>query len=177
MIKGKSTKRILAFMIGLNILIFSAFGVVIYTMQNKEKNIQGAVNELEKYSGGQKETSYLKRTLDGLSEEKAKFDLYFITSQDIVRFIEQIENLGKEANATVKISNVQVEGINALKVDFTGSGTFPRIFHLISLIEALPFEIVIDKFNLSKENIKDAPPGEANWSAEISITLKGFLNK
>lgn len=177
MIKGRKTKQILGLMIGLNILVFSVCGVVVYTMQNKEKDIQRAVNELAKYSEGQKETSYLKRTLDGLAKERAKLDLYFITNRDIVRFIEQIETLGAEAGAPVKITSVEVESISSLNIDFTSSGTFSQLFHLASLLESLPFEVVINRFNISKESVKDISPKETKWSAEFSIALKGFLNK
>jgi hypothetical protein len=177
MIKGNKTKKILALLIGLNFLVFLICGAAIYTMQNKEVSIQKSVNELSKYSVGQKETSYLKRTLDYLGEERAKLDLYFITSRDIVRFIEQIERLGVAAKAPVNISSVEVEGINALRVDFTAGGSFSQIFYLASLIEALPFEVVINKFNLSKESVKEVSSKDTNWSAEFSITLKGFLNK
>ncbi len=177
MIKGNRTKQILALMIGLNILVFSVCGIAIYTMNGKEKSIQTSVNDLGKYSTGQKETSYLKRTLDDLSEERIKLDLYFITNRDIVRFIEQIETLGLEAKAPVKISNVEVEGVNSLKVDFTSSGSFSEIFYLANLIEKLPFEIVVNKFNISKESVKEVSTKDTNWSAEFSITLKGFLDK
>lgn len=164
-------------MIGLNILVFSVCGIAIYTMKGKEKSIQTSVNELGKYSVGQKEISYLKRTLDDLSEERIKLDLYFITNRDIIRFIEQIETLGLEANAPVKISNVEVEGMNALKVDFTASGSFSDIFYLATLVEKLPFEVVVNKFNISKESVKEISQKNTNWSGEFSITLNGFLDK
>ena len=101
-----------------------------------------------------KETRILstKNILITTEKERAKLDNYFIEESSVVSFIERLESLGRLSGAKITLTSVDTDKKrkNVLRVDLKASGKFENVYYLLSLIEALPFEINVNRFVMGK---------------------------
>lgn len=99
------------------------------------------------------------------SYQKIKPDIdsvngYFITKDEEVRFIENIESLARENKLEVEISsiniekdqNIQKDGLEYLVIKVNTRGSWEGTYKFFGLIEMMPYHIFINKFSISKQD-------------------------
>lgn len=118
----------------------------------------------------------LESQIDKIREDKKKIDSVFLKEEDIVKFIETLEDLGKKTDILIKISSAEIgKGSENPKLRISANGSFQDIFHYIILLENLPNQIAFDNLNLVKKSSGDEKNGE--WESGIEISIMSFLNK
>lgn len=113
------------------------------------------------------ENQRLKNNIDEIrsSYEKIKPDIdsvngYFITKDEEVGFIENIESLAKENKLEVEITSINIEkdpelaknNLEYLVVKVNTKGFFDGTYKFLSLVEMLPYHMFINKFSISKQD-------------------------
>lgn len=172
----KSTKVLCS--IGIILVVFSITLYVLgYNMVQKEY-IKVSDLILQSKQGVQ-ETEQLQSTKHLINETKTqreKLDKYFITADEIVVFIEQIESLGEFTGVSFDLSSVDAvnENGDALLLKFTTYGSWQDTYYLLALIESLPYNIDIERVRIIKEKSKD---NTAQWRGDFNIKLNSFINK
>lgn len=118
----------------------------------------------------------LKKTLASIQAEEPVLNSYFIDANDIVPFLETIEDYGRKTNVTVKFNSVDIkQSPAALSVLLVSKGTFTDLYHFISLVEAAPYQFTVTSANLqlgTSDTIidpKGVPP--VLWDANISLSV------
>ncbi len=118
-----------------------------------------------------------------LNTESKRLELesHFVTSDELVSFIEYIESLDTISGGTLVIDEVDVgdeQGEPVLKVSLSASGKYKEIYKLLSLIETMPYEVSIPTFDLSVADIVSgagASSVESEWNAEIDFMVISYL--
>lgn len=94
--------------------------------------------------------------------------------------MEAIEALARESGTAVEVIGVSIRETQTgpekvpketdpdalLRLDLDVSGTFPDLFHLLSLIEQLPYAVALDQFGIEREE-----GGGALWGGAWSIRV------
>ncbi len=71
---------------------------------------------------------------------------FFVTSENFLQFVEQIEASARQADVMLKINRVEEEP--AIKVGFSGSGAYPAVRQFEALLENLPYGLVFVNLSL-----------------------------
>lgn len=112
----------------------------------------------------------LESQSEKLKTDAQKIEPVFLKEENIVGFIENLENLGKDAGVSVELSAVRMDEKNskAPHFDLILKGSFNALFHYIVLLENLPYQIIFEKLNMSS--------GDKTWEARTGIILSSFIS-
>lgn len=115
----------------------------------------------------------MKELLADLDEELKKIDTYFIASDGVVNFLEELESFGRISSASVEVNSVSVEDgegtaslpYNRLRIEFVSEGSWSALMRLISLLETFPAGITMHRSQLERL------PNSVLWQGHISFTV------
>ncbi len=145
-------------------------------VKNQRESAKGTIKNSSILKKKIQEVKLLESQIDKIKEDKKKIDSIFLMEEDIVKFIETLEDLGKKTGILIKISSAEIgKGSENPKIRISANGSFQNIFHYILLLENMPNQIVFDNLNLVKKASDSEKKGE--WEADIEISIKSFLNK
>ncbi len=111
--------------------------------------------------------------------DRARLRSYFVSSSDVVGFIEKLEDLGTQTGSTVSISNVAADDMSGLpqgalgavqaRVDITGQ--WSSIMRALMLSESLPYKSTVSSVHLGSSGgaSSDKDP-KTIWHVSYSIT-------
>jgi hypothetical protein len=101
------------------------------------------------------EQNNLERTIEITENERKELGKYFLSSRNVVSFLEEIESYGQISNTKLEIKNVEYDNEGeTLKFKITGQGYYSDVYHLLLVLENAPYEFHFNEilFNLgSKE--------------------------
>jgi len=141
------------------LLALSALGVAVWLAATLSKE-NTALSELryEYESAVQRNTyaSSVRSLLRDIEDERDK--LYEISSElDPVDIIKFVENVGKTAGTSVIINAVspgtapeEDPTLSSFLITLNSEGSFKQLFHLVTLLETLPFPSEIEKVRFEK---------------------------
>lgn len=118
-------------------------------------------------------------TVEQLEEEINKIDSYFVEADDVVGFINLLEQRAKDQNVSVETTNVSIEEPpedllygEILEVSVLVTGSWNSVMQYIHLIENLPYDIWITSTNLSLERDTDTEEEEVfHWEADVTLRV------
>lgn len=167
----------------LGVYIFAGFFV-----KNLLKSTAENLSQLAALNRKDQNVQTLRRSLKNTEENRALLNTYFVSEDNIVGFLEKIEEMGPISGTTVTLQNVNQEGNpKNLVLLVKASGPFSNIMTLTKLFEQAPYGIVVDKLYLNKiinptEAVATGATGkdikkeirEIQWEADITIRLISF---
>ncbi|MBI2610228.1 hypothetical protein HYW53_03625 [Candidatus Giovannonibacteria bacterium] len=115
----------------------------------------------------------ITNTLDDLNEEKEMLDKLFITDENLVHFIEDLEEIARLSGINLKVTSAT--GIlNAAELgpsfQLEASGSFSGLLRYSFLLENMPYQMIMDKINFRKE------AGESgNWKTYYTFRLISYI--
>ncbi len=132
------------------------------------------------------EAKSLERTLKTIETERAILDNHFIKSSDVAIFLDMIENLAPEVNATAEVTQVDIAPDNqSISVGLKADGTFEALYKFIRLIENSRYQIELTNMSMQKIGVVAAVPAEGTeevptestvkWSAIFQIKLLSYI--
>lgn len=169
-------KKLILIVVAVFILNISAFlgCLSLFSMvKNQRESVKETIRNsviLEKKIQGVK---LLESQIDKIKENKEKIDSVFLKEEDMIKFIEILEGLGKKTGVFVKISSAEIgKGSDNPRFRITTRGPFQNIFHYIVLLENLPNQIAFDNLNFIKKAGGDEKNSE--WESDIEISVISF---
>lgn len=106
-------------------------------------------------------------------ENRELIDKTFIKFGDEADFLENIENLATTTKVEIKVFSFEQKD-KTLHLLMQTRGTFSRNYLFLSLLESLPYEIVVNK--ISMEKLKE----EANlnrWETHYDVSVLSYIEK
>jgi len=102
-------------------------------------------------------------------EDRAELDTLFVSDDDVVGFIREIEILGQVAGVSVIVKTVAViddesKFAETLSLRLENEGSWANSMHFLSLVEALPYFIFIDRYNINKG-------GSGEWTSGFDLNV------
>lgn len=151
------------------------YGYFFYTIIAENEKTSLLRGEIELREKEENRSLSERNLIRGTEEERQTLNGYFINSNSIVSFIERLEALGRASNVGMTLSSVDIDKNrkNVLKINLRVSGSFQGIYYLISLIEAMPYEIEVNRFSLSRSA---GQTFTKKWEGETSFELLSFIS-
>lgn len=116
----------------------------------------------------------VKRQMKRLALEREELQEYFFKEEDIVKLLEQLEDLARHADIDMVVttaSPVDVQGKTVFRAGMKVEGSWQDCMYFIGLLEALPLRIEVTKVNLS------GGESSGRWTGEVSLDLLSFVPK
>jgi hypothetical protein len=113
--------------------------------------------------------------------KREALDVYFINSQEIVSFIEEIEQAGRRTNVSLEFNFVNIrdtESGGVLVMEFETFGSFREIFYFLQLVENLPARTSLSTFLLNQDIPRDTVVRKESdtWRAVFTVKVWSFEN-
>ncbi len=137
------------------------------------------------------------RVQGALREEKdaiASLRSLFLSSSNIIPFVESIESLGRALPVGLSLSSVTLApSKDALLARLSAHGNFVELYRMLAIIEALPYKTVIGDTQLiyggadsrgllvashgnpKEQSSHDGKDTRPQWSLSVAITVKSIL--
>ena len=176
---SSKTKQILMGTIVLVIAVFVLYIMLFLNLKEKNNNISVLTNEVDTVLQKEIKLRSVKYLIKDTEDERADLDSHFVIDDEVINFIEIIENLGMDSGAKIEVTNVSVSSTNKeaadqiniselLYLDFKIEGRFAQMFHFLSILEKLPFKIDILRVNFGRIPNEDGKI--KSWNGFFSIT-------
>tara|TARA_Y100000310_G_scaffold208118_1_gene208640 strand:+ start:4699 stop:5277 length:579 start_codon:yes stop_codon:yes gene_type:complete len=127
----------------------------------------------------------LKKTIEGSIEEINTIDSYFIKNEtETVQLLEKIEYLANTlsiiATINIDVGNYQSDAMGslpAIRLRIGAEGSFVKIYQFLTLIENLPYKIVVSETSIRRSSeartIGAGAFTGSRWSMDISASVVG----
>jgi Tfp pilus assembly protein PilO len=157
------------------VLSLGAYALWYSMVTAKSAEASSLAAQIATQSNASAKVAQAKEEISQLSSQEATINQYFIATNDVVPFLEQIQSIGKFLGADVKVVSVSaVPGTpyGHLDLSLTITGSFDAVSRTVGAIEYEPYDTSITNFSLSAT----PDPGAAtstlpDWTgnAEFSI--------
>ncbi|MCI0532813.1 hypothetical protein L0Y49_01180 [bacterium] len=169
--RDRTTQKIFALAIALNVGALSLFGFEWVFLENKIEQNEAMLKELQALSLRDDTTRDLEFFFDNTAEERARLETFFINRESVLDFIEEIESLGRHAGVTLTIESVGKRD-DTLEIAVFGEGSFENVLYFSALMEHTPYRIVFP--SISFERKKET--GNDLWDVRGTIRLISFVD-
>jgi hypothetical protein len=189
-----SVKQILILVSVLFLLVLGGYYYIFYIIKNKNEKISTFSQEIELYSQRESLRKATEKTADDLSEKITKLESYFLHKDELVPFIEKIEDSGKRMNVSVSIISVNLDeslkGAQAKNGErfvlrLNTKGSWSNVVKFVSYLENLPYKIFVSRVSFIKDSAlkpffitEDGPKAvsfendtASTWSANIEMSV------
>lgn len=167
---------ILSVFIILDIILGGVYWFELEVVESKTAEAFQAETSADNYSNKEGGIAVLQKKVKETSDLRAAFNAHFITTDDRVAFIEKVESLGAIASTSVKITDIRdVPDEYRLELDLTSVGSFGENMKLISLLENLPYRVVIEKVFFRQTGGGQDVDAQPQWEARFSLAIIGYL--
>ncbi len=168
------TKLIIACVVaGLMALLY--FGVY-WGHQYAQNAVDQSEREAQEAQAEQLSASEIKALLADTKSEQLTIGTFFLTSDRVVDFLEELEHLATSTNLesqTNSVTDASWEGLEsskweALSVSLSTKGSWQNSYRFLGLLERLPYRSSITRVTLQKI---EEEKGSASWQADISLLV------
>jgi Tfp pilus assembly protein PilO len=126
--------------------------------KSKRDNIENLATFMERYQ-----------------QDIGELESHFVTSKDVVSFLDLMEGLGNKVGATSEVTLIDVpKDQSYLTVEIKASGNFESIYKFISLLENSPYELEIMSMRMDSNSQTE---GQNSWSSVLKIKLLSFVQE
>lgn len=153
--------------------ILAAYGfwyTVVGKASAESAELAGQIRELSQESA---RVASAKEALVSLAADESAVNQYFVRQEDVVPFLEGVENTGKALGATVEVVSVAAEtanGRNRIKLSLKISGSFDSVLRTLGALEYGPYDSSIT--NLAFDTVPtDSEGAPVRWTAAASFVI------
>jgi hypothetical protein len=182
--ENKFLKKFLILLAVLAVLLLAVFVYVYFDIKNRNENVYILNSDLATEIQKQEYMSSMEKLVNDSEGDVGLMNNSVIKSDGSVVFIENIENLAKDNNLSIKIDSLQYEdntqasssGMTTLKVSASASGGWRDSYNFLTQIESLPFKVKVNNYSLESSNdrMEIAPNKYSNdkvWQSRFDINV------
>ncbi len=115
-----------------------------------------------------------KKTLEETANKRSELDALFLTPEDVIDFIGNIEGWGTAIGVKTTLSGLREEGGKSLSFSVQAEGTFERVMNFIELLENIPYDAHINSVNLVNQGGGDSKSG-SSWRGTFSVRVDSYV--
>ncbi len=167
--KNKKTIILIVFIFILNISVFAGWFYLFSTIRGNMVEIVNTRRDLALVEKKMESRRSLKDMINGLSKERKKINSVFFNTDTMVNFIESLEGMARQTGVSLEFNSITIN-----KKTKTGplfrfqlSGDFGKVFRYFSLLENMPFPVIVKKAHIKTEN--------KEWVADFDVVLTTFV--
>jgi len=175
----KQLRFSVAILLVINVLVVIGYAFLFGFILQTKDSIVASVSKLDTEQLREQQLKILRDGFQKTERKREALDTYFINSQEIVSFIEEIEEASRYANVALEFNFVNIrdtETGGALVLEFETFGSFREIFYFLQFVENLPVRMSLSTFLFDR----DIPRGTAvrkesdTWHAVFTINVLSF---
>ncbi len=163
---SRRTKKILAVFLIADAILVTSWVFSYRALLASADRAGGLAQEIFERQEKEKGLNFMQQIVEETAEQRAVLSNYFISQNEEVNYLEEVERWAKQADVRPTINSADIKG-DVLALNYTVRGSFADIFYFINLQEASPFKIDVQKLNLEKR--------EAGWEANFTVNLLSFI--
>jgi hypothetical protein len=119
--------------------------------------------------------------LKDIEKDTEKISATFLNSETIVKFIEELESINQKTGTNLLVRVINLPNQSETKApyfEFQIRGSFRGLFQYLILLENVPYQITIDRVNLTRPTAEELDKNEkiGNWRADFKVTLLSYEN-
>ncbi len=172
--KHTKTTFLLILNIFLALFLISAFIFFFQVIKHKNQHASATLTTLATRVAMKDNSTAVMEAVKNAKESRTTLTNYFLDPTTIDTFVNQIEELGTEANAKLLVKNVAVSTIrkNTISIDFSLVGTFPQVVHALALVEHMPYQVHLKTMYINKTTAApDASVDGKKSKSTVSLPL------
>mgnify|MGYP001565393044 FL=1 len=138
-------------------------------------------------SSRKNEIQTLATKLLDLNDKIEKTDSFILLpgQEELVKFIEKIEVIGKTAGVSLTIDSIEVEPIGSdaptktyeeLNLGLNIVGSFKQVFHFFSLMENLPYHVRIEQVGLTQNMEREGKVEKSIWRGDFIFKVSKLVS-
>jgi Tfp pilus assembly protein PilN len=165
-----STKQALVVAALIAVVALAANYVLFQQIRSKSESIGQLSTEITAKRQQKQRLNAMESLVKQTKEKRARLDSYFVGSDAIVPFLEQLEGFGSSTGAEVAVDSVsrpQRDGdgpIEPLQLTLSAQGEWGDVYHLFRLLETLPYSVTVDRASLSAAGASTQQTATSSWS-------------
>jgi hypothetical protein len=177
---SRGTKKLLIFYAIIIIAALVFYTILFISIREKTIAVSLLSNEIDVVMQREAKLSSIKALVKDTDTERRMLNLYIVGSDEEIGLIEMIEALGNDTGAAIEIISVGIEPLlsnsiesdtaELLRLNFTASGSWKSVFHMLALIESIPFNVTVTQVNLEREADHDKNKSNS-WTGSFSIAV------
>lgn len=168
--KKHITRLIIIFFV-INTALIGVYVYLFYVTESKNSETSVLYAASHQAASDKEKIQNLERALKDTREDREKLSKYFVTKTSAVTFIEQIEKIGKNAGVDLLVTTVSDDAKDggAIQISFSATGGFTHMYHLVALVESMPYKVIVKKADIQK--ISDQ---QGNWRGSFTVMLESL---
>jgi hypothetical protein len=184
----RETKKNIAVLAILNIIIFGLFFYLFISIRQSDEDVSTKLVQIKRWIDRDERLQSVKNLMSETKDQREKIAKIFVQADGSVDFIETVESLGKAAGVKVEIGSVGIDAsrnkigssTESFRFSVKTEGGWANVIHLLGLLESMPFKVSFDNVALSKISIseepslvknKDKPQDASNWSGNFDFSV------
>jgi len=173
-------KRLFVIMSISTLIVFLVYSFFFLHIRAKNRTLSVFINEVDLILQKETRLRSIQTLIKDIKLDMVQLDTYFVR-QDAVDFIETIEELAAFSGTELEITSVSIDDIKdtestvgeLLRLNLEAAGVWQDIFHLLTLIESLPFKVTVTQANLEHVFTRQQEDEEtplSSWKGSFGVT-------
>lgn len=153
------------------LILLGVVGYELYFIKGADTAVRSAIEKADEQIGNDSRARSIVYLQNNSVEELKIADEAILTKEELVTFVESLENMGREIGLSITISSIVKEGNKVststpevVRVAVDAKGPWEESIHFINLLENLPHKIYIDKLDFTTD------AGEWRSSTIVRVT-------
>ena len=148
------------------------YGYVYYQISQSIDHALLARDIVKAGTSDKHESDKISKLHASTTKDRAEIVRHFISSTDVVLFIETIENIGTQAGSVIKMSGLvntaPTNEVGSIRAHVEGHGSWHAIMQTLLLAETLPYMTTVDAVRLNKVDVHSA---SSEWQIGFDVTM------
>ncbi len=156
------------------VLTLGAYGYVYSRVSARSVQANSVIQQIKNQNDASVKATLAKTQLAQLSTQQAAITQYFVSTSDVVPFIEKLQAIGKFVGANVQVVSVAAAPASPyghLNLSVSITGTFDAVSRMLGAIEYQPYNTSINSLSLTA-----AAPSQASASTTPASSLMPVWN-
>mgnify|MGYP000973946804 CR=1 FL=1 len=170
----------------LSIVVFLAVaGGYWYVFSSVDAQITSTTSVLQEIAAEQYRQDHQRTISDSLkkvADNKDRLEKYFVSSEQVVGFIEKVEGIGGIAGANLTLSSINADDITTaatgtigkIKAHVSGTGSWAAVMKSVSIAERLPYSVSLNNLRLDLAGLSETTGkalSQAQWRVDFDIEV------
>ncbi|MDO8510237.1 MAG: hypothetical protein Q7S15_01280 [bacterium] len=168
------TKKTLLILVLLNMVVLAIYSGVFLYIRSMNLQVSNISSEIETLRDREEKGLALKAIILETEAERARLVQHIFSKDNLVPFIEFIENLARRSGVGLTLRSADLEeGLTAVaaglfRMDVEVGGTWNEVFQFTALLGSIPYKVEFADIMVETTGSSD---GERSWRGSYKMTI------
>ncbi len=153
-------------------IVLGGYGVWYRAVSKQSERAVELALQIDEKTAARSRTTALRAALGQLASDEALVRKYFVSSDTVVAFLEELQKNGTNSGALVEVLSVSTENDDkqaTLRVVLGVEGSFSAVMNTVGRIEYAPYDLSVRA--LSVQSGKGEEVENRKWNASMTISI------